>query len=112
MAMAALRSCSRLWARSSQRRELPSPPSAAKAAHAKSSSAVRAGGATRPGRAGGTVATLPLNDGHTIPQVGLDTASLNDEQIASVIVAAIEAGYRHIDTAYRYSNQCGVGKGI
>ena len=59
-----------------------------------------------------TVPTLRLNDGHTIPQIGLGTASLNDEQIAPVIVTAIEAGYRHIDTAYRYGNQRGVGKGI
>jgi 2,5-diketo-D-gluconate reductase A len=59
-----------------------------------------------------TVPTLRLNDGYTIPQIGLGTASLNDEQIAPVIVTAIEAGYRHIDTAYRYGNQRGVGKGI
>jgi 2,5-diketo-D-gluconate reductase A len=59
-----------------------------------------------------TVPTLRLNDGHTIPQIGLGTASLNDEQVAPVIVTAIEAGYRHIDTAYRYGNQRGVGQGI
>ncbi len=29
-----------------------------------------------------------------------------------MIVTAIEAGYRHIDTAFRYGNQRGVGKGI
>lgn len=59
-----------------------------------------------------TVPSLRLNDGHSIPQVGLGTASLNDETVASVIVTAIEAGYRHIDTAYRYGNQRGVGKGV
>lgn len=58
------------------------------------------------------IPTLPLNDGHTIPQIGLGTASLNDEAIAPVLVTAIEAGYRHIDTAFRYRNQHGVGKGI
>lgn len=56
--------------------------------------------------------TLRLNDGHTMPQIGLGTASLNDDKVAPVIVTAIEAGYRHIDTAYRYGNQRGVGKGI
>jgi 2,5-diketo-D-gluconate reductase A len=56
--------------------------------------------------------TLPLNNGHTIPQIGLGTAMLNDDQIAPVIVTAINAGYRHIDTAYRYGNQRGVGKGL
>ena len=59
-----------------------------------------------------TIPTLPLNNGHTIPQIGLGTASLDDETIASVLVTAIEAGYRHIDTAFRYGNQKGVGKGI
>ncbi len=47
-----------------------------------------------------------------MPQIGLGTASLDDDRVAPVIVTAIEAGYRHIDTAYRYGNQRGVGKGI
>ncbi len=59
-----------------------------------------------------TIPTLRLNDGHTIPQIGLGTASLNDDTVAPVIVTALDAGYRHIDTAYRYGNQRGVGKGI
>src|SRR3954453_16286563 len=56
--------------------------------------------------------TFPLNNGYTIPQIGLGTASLNDEQIAPLVVTAIEAGYRHLDTAFRYGNQRGVGKGL
>jgi 2,5-diketo-D-gluconate reductase A len=59
-----------------------------------------------------TIPSLRLNDGHSMPQIGLGTASLNDDTVAPVIVSAIEAGYRHIDTAYRYGNQRGVGKGI
>ena len=59
-----------------------------------------------------TIPSLHLNDGRTIPQIGLGTASLNDDKVAPVIVTAIEAGYRHIDTAFRYGNQRGVGKGI
>jgi 2,5-diketo-D-gluconate reductase A len=59
-----------------------------------------------------TAPTLLLNDGNHIPQLGLGTWPLNDEQVAPVVVAAIEAGYRHIDTAYRYGNQRGVGQGI
>ncbi|HET9909548.1 MAG TPA: aldo/keto reductase [Anaerolineales bacterium] len=55
---------------------------------------------------------LPLNNGLSIPQIGLGTSPLNDEAIAPLVVAAIEAGYRHIDTAYRYNNEKGVGKGI
>jgi 2,5-diketo-D-gluconate reductase A len=59
-----------------------------------------------------TAPTLLLNDGNRIPQLGLGTWPLNNEQVAPVVVAAIEAGYRHIDTAYRYGNQRGVGQGI
>jgi len=56
--------------------------------------------------------TLTLNNGKTIPQIGLGTSPLNDKQIAPLVVSAIEAGYRHIDTAYRYNNERGVGQGI
>ena len=59
-----------------------------------------------------TMPLLQLNDGYTMPQIGLGTASLDDEQIAPLIVTAVEAGYRHFDTAYRYGNQRGVGKGL
>ncbi len=59
-----------------------------------------------------TIPALRLNNGHTMPQIGLGTASLNDDAVAPVIVAAVEAGYRHIDTAFRYGNQRGVGKGV
>lgn len=59
-----------------------------------------------------TIPSLPLNDGYAIPQIGLGTASLNDETVAAVLVTAIEVGYRHIDTAFRYGNQRGVGKGV
>lgn len=56
--------------------------------------------------------TLPLNDGNSIPQIGLGTWPLKDDEAARVVVTAIEAGYRHIDTAFRYGNERGVGRGI
>ena len=56
--------------------------------------------------------TILLNNGNTIPQIGFGTSPLNDKEVAPLIVAAIEAGYRHIDTAYRYDNEKGVGQGI
>ncbi len=40
-----------------------------------------------------TIPTLPLNDGTTIPQIGLGTWPLKDDDAAPVIVTAIEAGY-------------------
>jgi 2,5-diketo-D-gluconate reductase A len=59
-----------------------------------------------------TAPTIPLNDGNAIPHIGLGTSPLNDEEIAPLVVAAIEAGYRHLDTAYKYGNERGVGRGI
>lgn len=55
---------------------------------------------------------ITLNDGHRIPQLGLGTWPLDDEQVAAAVVHAVEAGYRHIDTAVKYGNEEGVGNGI
>jgi 2,5-diketo-D-gluconate reductase A len=59
-----------------------------------------------------TAPTILLNDGNRIPQIGLGTWPLNDAEVAPVVATAIAAGYRHIDTAYRYGNERGVGQGI
>ncbi len=59
-----------------------------------------------------TIPSLRLHDGRSIPQIGLGTASLDDDTVARMIVTALEVGYRHIDTAFRYGNQRGVGRGI
>jgi 2,5-diketo-D-gluconate reductase A len=55
---------------------------------------------------------IPLNNGSTIPQVGFGTSPLNERDVVPAVRAAIEAGYRHIDTAYKYNNERGVGQGI
>jgi 2,5-diketo-D-gluconate reductase A len=55
---------------------------------------------------------IELNDGHRIPQIGLGTWPLDDEQVAAAVVQAVDAGYRHIDTAVKYGNEAGVGNGI
>jgi len=55
---------------------------------------------------------IELNDGNRIPQLGLGTWPLDDEQAATAVVQAVEAGYRHIDTAVKYGNERGVGNGI
>lgn len=59
-----------------------------------------------------SIPAIALNTGATIPQVGLGTWPLDDAQAADAVVAAIDAGYRHIDTATRYGNETGVGEGI
>jgi 2,5-diketo-D-gluconate reductase A len=56
--------------------------------------------------------TIPLNNSKTIPQIGFGTSPLNDKDVVPAVITAIEAGYRHIDTAYRYNNERGVGQGI
>lgn len=55
---------------------------------------------------------IALNDGYSIPQIGLGTWPLDDDQAAAAVVHAVEAGYRHIDTAVKYGNERGVGNGI
>ncbi|WP_442544126.1 aldo/keto reductase [Arthrobacter sp. KN11-1C] len=56
--------------------------------------------------------TVRLNDGNAIPQIGLGTWPLDDAQVATAVVSAVELGYRHVDTAYRYGNEAGVGQGV
>jgi len=55
---------------------------------------------------------ITLNDGYSIPQLGLGTWPLDDDQVAAAVVSAVDAGYRHIDTAVKYGNEEGVGNGI
>lgn len=59
-----------------------------------------------------SVPSALLNTGASIPQIGLGTWPLDDEQVADVIVTAAELGYRHIDTATKYGNEAGVGEGV
>jgi 2,5-diketo-D-gluconate reductase A len=53
-----------------------------------------------------------LNDGHTLPQFGLGTWQIPDEDVAAVLQNAFAMGYRAIDTAAAYENERGVGEGI
>jgi 2,5-diketo-D-gluconate reductase A len=59
------------------------------------------------------VPALTLNTGAPIPQLGLGTARVTDqEEIRRIVRDAIDVGYRHIDTAAKYENEVGVGRGI
>src|SRR3712207_7497318 len=58
------------------------------------------------------VPTVPLNNGVAIPQLGLGTARLPDEETRRIVREALEVGYRFIDTAASYENEVGVGRGI
>jgi 2,5-diketo-D-gluconate reductase A len=56
--------------------------------------------------------SISFNDGLSIPQVGLGVWQTPNETAAPAVRAAIDAGYRHIDTAAIYGNEEGVGEGI
>jgi 2,5-diketo-D-gluconate reductase A len=59
-----------------------------------------------------TAPTLALADGTRIPQVGLGTWPMDDATVERVVSTAVEAGYRHFDTAENYENERGVGRGL
>jgi diketogulonate reductase-like aldo/keto reductase len=56
---------------------------------------------------------LTLNDGHLIPQLGLGVWQTRaGAACEAAVLAALEAGYRHIDTAAMYGNEESVGAAI
>jgi diketogulonate reductase-like aldo/keto reductase len=58
-------------------------------------------------------ATLRLNNGVEIPQVGLGVwQAARGEQTQGAIAAALKHGYRHIDTARIYGNEMDVGVAV
>ena len=56
--------------------------------------------------------TVTLNDGRVMPQFGLGVWETPDDHAPAVIMAALDAGYRLIDTAAIYRNERGVGEGL
>jgi 2,5-diketo-D-gluconate reductase A len=58
------------------------------------------------------VPEIELNDGARIPQLGFGVFQIVPERTAAAVKAALEIGYRHIDTAEMYGNEREVGQGI
>lgn len=56
--------------------------------------------------------SILLNDGARMPQLGLGVWQTAEEDAAEVVRAAVEVGYRSIDTAKVYRNERGVGEGL
>ena len=54
----------------------------------------------------------PLNNGYTIPGIGLGTSGMTGIEAEDAVFYAINNGYRLIDTASIYDNEEDVGKGI
>jgi 2,5-diketo-D-gluconate reductase A len=57
-------------------------------------------------------ARLRLNDGHSIPQLGLGIWQVPAESTAETVKSALELGYRLIDGAAIYGNEAGQGAGV
>jgi 2,5-diketo-D-gluconate reductase A len=67
------------------------------------------------------VPTIALKDKTSIPQIGFGTLAVqpdrestpaNIETTAQIVTSALQAGYRHIDTAQAYGTEGGVGRAI
>jgi len=58
------------------------------------------------------VPLISLNDGNSIPQLGLGVWQVDPGITARVVRDAIDVGFRMIDTAEGYDNEAGVGEGI
>ncbi|MEU3059310.1 aldo/keto reductase [Streptomyces subrutilus] len=58
------------------------------------------------------VPTVTLNNAVRIPQLGFGTFQIPPEDTRETTLAALAAGYRHIDTAEMYGNEKGVGQAV
>ena len=58
------------------------------------------------------IPSIALNDGKMIPQLGFGVFQIPPPETERAVVSALEAGYRHIDTAEMYGNEQGVGEAV
>jgi 2,5-diketo-D-gluconate reductase A len=58
------------------------------------------------------IPTVTLNDENSIPVIGLGVGELSDSETERAVSAALEAGYRLIDTAAAYGNEAAVGRAV
>ncbi|GAA1491056.1 aldo/keto reductase [Brachybacterium sacelli] len=56
--------------------------------------------------------SITFHDGRSIPQLGYGVWQVENAVASDVVVQALEAGYRHIDTARGYNNEAGVGAAL
>jgi 2,5-diketo-D-gluconate reductase A len=59
-----------------------------------------------------TVPMLTLNNGVQIPQLGFGVYQIAPDATRDAVLAALETGYRHIDTAQMYGNEKQVGQAV
>src|ERR1700755_1651615 len=58
------------------------------------------------------VPMIQLNNGVRIPQFGFGVFQIPSDETVEAVRAALDAGYRHIDTAQMYGNEAEVGRAI
>jgi 2,5-diketo-D-gluconate reductase A len=58
------------------------------------------------------VPTILLNNGVEIPQLGFGVFQIEPDRTTEATLAALEVGYRHIDTAEMYGNERQVGEAV
>ncbi|WP_406481453.1 aldo/keto reductase [Streptomyces platensis] len=58
------------------------------------------------------VPSIKLNNGIAMPQLGYGVWQVEDEQAATAVGQALDAGYRSIDTAMIYGNEEGTGRAL
>ncbi|MDX2618188.1 aldo/keto reductase [[Kitasatospora] papulosa] len=59
-----------------------------------------------------SVPAITLNNGVEIPQLGFGTFQIPPQETRETTLAALKAGYRHIDTAQMYGNEKEVGEAV
>ncbi len=58
------------------------------------------------------VPQITLNNGRSIPQLGFGVFQIEPKDTAEAVRTALQAGYRHIDTAEMYGNEREVGEAV
>ena len=59
-----------------------------------------------------SIPDITLNNGQAIPQFGFGVFQIDPKDTGAAVSTALEAGYRHIDTAEMYGNEAEVGEAI
>ena len=59
-----------------------------------------------------TIPNVTLNDGSTHPMVGLGLYKVPDPETEELVLAALDMGFRLLDTAAMYENEAGVGRAV
>jgi 2,5-diketo-D-gluconate reductase A len=58
------------------------------------------------------IPSIVLNNNVKIPQLGFGVYQIEPDEVRGATELALDAGYRHIDTAAAYANEAGVGEAV